>query len=174
MKKYIFIVLAILIVYGINQFLEQLFKPSFVKVENKNAPDYFFNNFSTRMYDETGKLNKTIKSPMMYHYRNKNATMDKPLIKIQQNDTNWQITAENATINKDNTKIKLKNMVKIINNLGFELSTQQISIDEKFIKVDEKLSVRYKNNNIVANSMLIDTNNDIITFNKVRGNYTDD
>jgi LPS export ABC transporter protein LptC len=161
-------------VYGINQFLEQLFQPIAVKTDNKNAPDSFFKDFLIRTYDENGKLNKTIKSPKMSYYKNQDTKIKEPQINITRDDTTWQITAKNAHLDKnDNNKVTLNDSVKIVNNQGFELSAEQLSLDDDFIYVNQKLSMQHENNNIIADSMLIDLKDDIITFNQVQGIYED-
>jgi lipopolysaccharide export system protein LptC len=85
-----------------------------------STTDTTISNFSFRQYSQSGKLANSLRSPLVRHIPEKNTHLVKsPHITVsQENQADWEITAEHAIALYGGQKITFKNHVNIHQEAG--------------------------------------------------------
>jgi LPS export ABC transporter protein LptC len=164
--------LAVGVVYGLKNYMDNLFEDDKTQKQDATAPDYFFSDFTMRIFNKEGLLEKTITGTKMQHFTYKPAIIENPQAKIHQDETNWYVSSDIAFLDSDNKNITFLHNSQIKNDHNsFLLTSDSVEISKSVISVPKRLFVEHKNSKIDAHSLKIDVDKNIISFSKVKGVY---
>jgi len=97
--------------------------------------DYVLRDFELQFYDENGKPTINMRAPIL---RNdpmlKLGTIEQPVVRLNQDDAVWDMTADTATVTADKEHVQLIGQVNLIRNEPasgnwVELNTREVQIE---------------------------------------------
>ncbi len=111
----------------------------FEQTNNKKYVELFMNDFEMISMNESGKPNYTLNGTRLERHANSNDTeIQQPVIHLLQEDNQWEVVAEQATINHKADTIQLTNNVVMHqrnnnpdNTPGITIRTQRLVINTK-------------------------------------------
>lgn len=142
--------------------------------------NYALHEFRGRLLDERGETRLEISAPLLRNDASSGiGTVEKPDIRIQQDNEEWYITAESAVIAADREHITLSgevNMVRRNEITGdrLDIATRDVVLDvtPRTASTDAQVRIRQNRDRLDAYGMRLDIVNDRFELlNEVRAHY---
>lgn len=138
--------------------------------------DYTLTDFKSEFFNSDGMLEWVITAPLLTHNSSaKTAIIELPEIEIEPGQSQWQATARQAIIHRNEDSIELVGNVVIEQPLPSGLrviTTERLHHDrrERTIRATEPVEMRDPNAIIRSGGLVIDLNTDTMEFlNRVQG-----
>ena len=142
--------------------------------------NYALHEFRGRLLDERGETRLEISAPLLRNDASSGiGTVEKPDIRIQQDNEEWYITAESAVIAADRELITLSgevNMVRRNEITGdrLDIATRDVvlNVTPRTARTDAQVRIRQNRDRLDANGMRLDIVNDRFELlSEVRAHY---
>jgi len=124
--------------------------------------DFFMRDFTLTAMNENGKPGHTLQASYLEHYNDStNAYLEKPVIHLLQNDSNWVISAATGEIDDEHSHVTLhENVVMIQQQVEFpiQITTSQLEIDTsgQIAKTSQAVHINQKGFNLQSDGMILD------------------
>ncbi len=144
-------------------------------------PDYVISNLSSRNYNAEGLLDSSVTAVHMEHFDTSNMTFfTQPVYLVYPNKgtTQWRLSAETGHLNKNTSKVILKDNVVIdaispsdpIQSLS--TSKLELDLDTMIMTSDEAISIKGDNFSIQGKGLYADLNTQQVELlSQVEGKY---
>jgi LPS export ABC transporter protein LptC len=97
--------------------------------------DYVLRDFELQFFDESGKPAINMKAPVLRNDpKMKLGTIDHPVVKLNQDDAVWDLTADTATVTADKEHVQLMGQVEVrreepASGTWVEINTREVQIE---------------------------------------------
>ena len=144
-----------------------------------HLPDYQISRLSGIQVNEQGLPERTFKADTLSHYNEQDLSIIKQpvIILYQQQQAAWQLTAQQASLSKDNTIVALQHEVlaKQLNRpLPLQFSTQSLTANQQTqtLQTDSPVTVSTPQGQISSLALQADMQQGTVQFiGQVRGTY---
>lgn len=130
-----------------------------VSANKENIVEAYLYNFKSNTLDESGKLSSTVSSPHAVKFQGKEQLeIQLPIIKLQQEQTEWLISAQTADINTETNLVKLNDNVRLENQTKKALLTTQhitINTDTKTAISTDDVTIKINGSNSFSSGITI-------------------
>ncbi len=153
-------------------------KTAIVNNDTSHLPDYQISHITGIQFNEQGLPERTIQADSLSHYNEQDLSIIKhPIIILYQQQAAWQLTAQQASLSKDNTIVTLQNEVlaKQLNRpTPLQFSTQSLTANQKMqtLQTDSPVIVSTPQGQISSLALQADMQQGTVHFmGQVRGTY---
>ncbi len=103
--------------------------------DSTNVPDYEITQITGIQVNERGSPERTLTANTLVHYNQRDESIiQQPVITLYQHDqATWQLSAQQATLLKNNHQINLQQdvLAKRVNSVPLQLTTQSLSANQE-------------------------------------------
>jgi LPS export ABC transporter protein LptC len=150
----------------------------FNPTDSSNTPDYEITQITGIQVNEQGQPERTLTAATLLHYNQRDESIiQQPLITLYQGDqATWQLSAQQATLSKNNHQISLQQEVlaKRLNSTPLQLSTQSLTANQEthFLQSNSPVVVSTTQGQISSLGLEANTEAGSLQFiGQVRGTY---
>lgn len=147
-------------------------------------PDYFLRNFTTRQYDDQGRIERILRANQLRHYpRDDSTELDQPQLTLMHEQQQWQLSAQQGKVSRGGDLMLLEGEVQIERAAGdglppVSVATQDLLVYNKRRMAETGATTRIRSGNswMEAEGMRLWFGEDarLKLLSKVRGEYAID